>query len=66
LNALTTKAVLTATPFAKSARVTKNTRRTNMMTIEEVTRLMGAAFPEQFIFEDKNGEIVICTGEYVA
>lgn len=37
-----------------------------MMTIEEVTRLMGAAFPEQFIFEDKNGEIVICTGEYVA
>jgi hypothetical protein len=36
-----------------------------MMSIEEVTRLMGAAFPNQFIFEDKTGEIIICTGEYV-
>ena len=33
-----------------------------MMTLEEVERIIGNAFPEAFIFADKNDEIVICTG----
>ena len=36
-----------------------------MMSIEEVERLIGNAFPEMFVFVDKNDEIVICTGEEV-
>lgn len=36
-----------------------------MMTIDEVTRLIQNAFPEMYVFEDKTGEIVVCTGEYV-
>jgi hypothetical protein len=36
-----------------------------MMTLEEVTRLVSNAFPEMYVFADKNDEIVICTGEEV-
>jgi uncharacterized protein YdeI (BOF family) len=36
-----------------------------MMSIEEVTRLITNAFPDMYVFEDKTGEIVVCTGEYV-
>jgi hypothetical protein len=38
----------------------------NMMTLEEVERLIGNAFPDMFVFADKNNEIVICTGEEVS
>ena len=58
--------VLTVPPFAHCARVTKNMRRTKMMTVEEVERLVGNAFPNMVVFVDKNNEIVICTGEEVA
>ena len=34
-----------------------------MMTIAEVERIIGNAFPNAYIFADKNNEIVICTGE---
>ena len=34
-----------------------------MMTIEEVERLVGNAFPNMVVFIDKNNEIIICTGE---
>lgn len=34
-----------------------------MMTIEEVERLVGNAFPNMHVFVDKNKEIIICTGE---
>jgi hypothetical protein len=34
-----------------------------MMTIEEVERLVGNAFPNMVVFVDKNNEIIICTGE---
>lgn len=33
-----------------------------MMTLEEVKRLIDNAFPDAYIFADKNNEIVICTG----
>ena len=36
-----------------------------MMTLEEVERIVGNAFPNAYIFADKNNEIVICTGEEV-
>lgn len=34
-----------------------------MMTIEQVERLVSNAFPNMYVFVDKNDEIVICTGE---
>lgn len=36
-----------------------------MMTLEEVERIVGNAFPNMYVFVDKNDEIVICTGEEV-
>lgn len=33
-----------------------------MMSIEEVTNLVSNAFPDMYVFVDKNNEIVICTG----
>lgn len=36
-----------------------------MMTLEEVERYVGNAFPDMYVFVDKNDEIVICTGEEV-
>lgn len=36
-----------------------------MMTVEEVERLVSNAFPNMYVFVDKNDEIVICTGEEV-
>lgn len=36
-----------------------------MMSIETVTNLIQNAFPDMYVFEDKTGEIVVCTGEYV-
>lgn len=36
-----------------------------MMTTDEVTRLIENAFPDMYVFVDKTGEIVVCTGEYV-
>jgi uncharacterized protein YdeI (BOF family) len=41
------------------------TKGDKMMTVDEVTRLIQNAFPEMYVFEDKTGEIVVCTGEYV-
>jgi hypothetical protein len=63
LNVLITKVVLTVPRFAPYVRVNKNMRRINMMTIEEVERLVGNAFPNMVVFVDKNNEIIICTGE---
>lgn len=34
-----------------------------MMTVEEVERIVGNAFPNMHVFVDKNNEIIICTGE---
>ena len=34
-----------------------------MMTVEEVEWTVQNAFPNMFVFVDKNNEIVICTGE---
>lgn len=34
-----------------------------MMTIEQVEYMVENAFPNMFVFVDKNNEIVICTGE---
>ena len=36
-----------------------------MMTIEQVEWMIGNAFPNMYVFVDKNDEIVICTGEEV-
>jgi hypothetical protein len=36
-----------------------------MMTVEQVEYMIGNAFPNMYVFVDKNNEIVVCTGEYV-
>lgn len=36
-----------------------------MMTVAEVERIVGNAFPNMYVFVDSNNEIIICTGEEV-
>lgn len=33
-----------------------------MMSIEDVERMIGNAFPDMYVFVDKNDEIVVCLG----